>query len=394
MADYGVTPNNYNPDIITYSGQIGKIAKQIIETTGIKSKFDTFEKEPIEYGKDIEITIFEEATGVQYDPDNPPANVPNPKGHTLLFKTLDEQVYPVKINSWEIDKAVTSTEYAEDEATKIVDTLYNGDRKRKNEMIYNLLNSAASGAPNPDGSVQIVAGGSVPEVSDEASAKQLVILIKTFAAGMREDAAAHNPYALDKGAERVVLVIPYQTKAKLDVYLFAGSEQPDYLNYGVNEVLTVPAAETDGAIYLVDDKYIQMRTRKFKYAEEPIAGNDTVKAYLLTSRMYAACPFYTAVKITQSATPESNGILVKVVNGDANFVTATAITSAVDVQGANPSDGVSASNPIRITTVDEDSIAIKNTDTGSIAVTVAGGDAEAPVYVSATEDNPVTTKQI
>ncbi len=299
MADFGKTAAEYTPAVV-YSGQIGKIAKQIVEGENVPSLFDVFEKDEIDTGKDVEITVFESATGVAYDPKNPPANIPDPKGHTLYFTEYDEQVYPVFIDKWNIDKASISRERAEREAEVIVETLYDGERERTNAKNFAQLNAAVGGAPNPDGSVQIVETGSVPEVTDEATAREFVKAVKLVANGMRKSPVSYNPYGLKIPSSRVVLVVPYQTAVAVDVYLRSSVDNPEYLVYDVDDVVRVDASETNGAAYVVDVRYVQNRRRKYVYEEEPVFGTGgNVKAALVTSRMYAICPLFNGVRIKQ-----------------------------------------------------------------------------------------------
>lgn len=302
MADFGKQTANYTPGTIAYSGQIAKIARQVIESEEIKSKYDIFEKEPIENGgKDIEVTIYEAATGVAYSPTTEP-NAPNPVGNTLIFKTLTEKTYPVRINSWEIEKGALNLENAQRVADAVVGTLYDGDREDKNAQVEAILTAAAAGEPGAlGGATQIVSAGEYSPVTDKTSAEAVVEVIKTVSRGMRIDPARYNPVSLKKPAEQVALIMPYDLKAKIDTYLFAASSQPDYLNYGVDAVIEAATDDIGGAIYIVDYKYIQMYTRKFKYAEEPEAGTDSVKAFLHTSRIYAGCPLFCAVKLPKAA---------------------------------------------------------------------------------------------
>lgn len=324
MADFGVTADNYTPSQ-PISGIIGKIAKQVVEGMNTPSKFDIFDKDPVEYGKDVEISVYENATGQDYDPKGTNV-IPDPANHTLYFTEYDEKVYPVFINKWDIGKASKDRAYAEKSAGVIVETLYGGDNEHVKEMNYNQFNAAVAGEPAADGSVQIVNAGELPEITDEASAKAYLAAVKMVAAGMREEPEVYNPYALPKHPRQLALLIPYQDKIKLDVYARASNPNDSYLTYGVDEVITIPASKTSGASFIVDMRYVQNRVRKSVYEEYPVKhSGGNVEASLCTSRMYALCPLFDAAKLTKATPPEpepsnpeeqANGIAVQTLNAE------------------------------------------------------------------------------
>lgn len=301
MADFGKSATDYKPEL--YSGIIGKIAYQVVEGMDTISKFDTFNKESVETGKDIEITLYEDATGTAYSKDGQTV-IPDPVNHTLYFTEYDERTYLTKINKWDIDKASKDRDYAEKTAGVIVETLYGGDKARVKEQNYAqfIAAAAAAGAPNADGSVKIVSTGSVPEVTDEASARAVLSAIKLTASGMREEPEAFNPYALPKRPRHIVMLIPYQTRVKLELYLLTTIRNLNYSDYGVDEVIDIPANKVEGSIFIVDERYVQNRVRKMVYEEYPIQfSGGNVKAGLSTSRMYALCPLFPAAVIKQAA---------------------------------------------------------------------------------------------
>lgn len=302
MVDFGISASDYTPSQ-PISGIIGKIAKQVVEGMDTPEKFDIFDKEPIEEGKDVEISVYENATGVAYN-KNGQNVIPNPKNHTLYFTEYDEKTYTAFIDKWNIDKASKDMAYAEKSAGVIVETLYGGDRDNIRAQNYAQLAAAVAGVPTGDGSVQIVTGGSISEVKDEATAQAALAAIKLTAAGMREEPEAFNPYALPKVPRELALLIPYQTKVKIDVYARSKAEDNVYLEYGVDHVITIPASKTEGAIYIVDMRYFQNRRRRSVYEEYPVQfSGGNVKAGLTVSRMFALCPLFGAVKLPQAAEP-------------------------------------------------------------------------------------------
>lgn len=298
--DYGTPGASYKPSVI-FSGQIGKIAQQVIEGMDIRSKFDVFDKSDIEYGEGLEVTLYEEATGLEYNANGNYTSFPNPVGHTLLFNKTDDFVFFTKINKFDINKASFDAASAEKNAEVIVETLYDGDRLRKNTKVYELLNTAVAGTPSNAGTTQIVNGGQFAEVTDKATAEAFVLSVKLLAGAMRNEPEIVNPYGLKKTASRrIVLVLPYQLRVKVNTYLKAQSSDAEYLQYDVDEIVEVPATATGNAVYLVDDRYVMIKKRKFGYEEKNIFGTGgNVQAALVTSRGYWICPLFPAAKLTQ-----------------------------------------------------------------------------------------------
>lgn len=299
VPDYGTSGANYKPATI-YSGQIGKIAQQVIEGMEIPSKFDTFDKPDIEYGEALEVTLFEEATGIEYNKDGISGAIPDPKGHTLIFSSFDEFTFFTKIDYWNIARAMKDSAVAEKESEVIIETLYDADRLRKTGKVYELLNTATAGAPVGTGATQIVNAGQFVEITDKESALSCVTAVALVAAGMRNEPEAFNPYGFKKAARKIVAVIPYQIRVRVKNLLLSQSSNAELVTWGVDEIIEVPASKVNNAIYVVDERYLQLKRRRQRYEEKEIFGSGgNVKVALSVSRMYAACPFFPAAKLTQ-----------------------------------------------------------------------------------------------
>lgn len=303
-GDYGINSPDYKPALVqSSSGLIGKIARQIIEAEEVPEVFGVFNKEPIADGKDVEITIYEQATGKAYSQNGEnPAQAPDPKGKTLILNEYIEQSYSALIDNWNIAKAAIDSDYAARSAAAVVQTLYAGYAKDVNEKMYTIMKNAQAGTPNSDGTTNIVSIGDVPEVKDEETAREVLLAIKTAATGMKVDPKSFNPYAFEKKAERVALIIPYETRIKIDTYLYANTRQVDYVRYDVDDVVEVPATEVEGAIFVVDVRYIQKIPRRKKYDEAAIFNSGgNIAAGLAISELTGCCPFYCGVKLAQAA---------------------------------------------------------------------------------------------
>lgn len=302
-VDYGKAPSAYTPDIITYTGMLGKIAKQVVEGEGVRSLFDVFQKEDIEYGKDLEVVLYETATGMPYNRKALLTDrADDPAKHVLIFKELTERTYGVIVDENQIRQSANNATVAERNAEIIIDTLYQGANLEKNAYVMDIFTGLTAGVPLGD-NVNIVNGGSLAEISDEATARAFVLAVRQAAKKIRRGSASVNAYNLKKEANRVVMVTPSDNVDKVDVLLRMNVYNDEYSRFAVDDVVEYDASEypeANGATWIVDERFIQLRKQREYYGEQPIARSANVDAYLNTAYMYAACPLFSGVKISET----------------------------------------------------------------------------------------------
>ena len=298
MADYGIEAGEYAPDVITYTGQIGKIARQVIEGEGVVSEFGSLFGEDFTTGKDLEVAVYKAATGVDYSGTEAPA-APYPSSEVLLFKSAKKRTYPVRIDNNQIDESSIDAQAANKNAQEVVKTLYTGAFKDENGYVLSIFKDA-----DPDDD-EIIDGGTFVEIDDETKAKALLKEIKTFAKYIRRGSSEVNPKGLEVKAPRVCMLIPANVETELDVYARLSAENLDYTRYGIDEVFEyIPDAGENAEIYIFDARFAQIhRVHKDSYKEQPEAGCDNVKAYLHRYVQYAGCPLFSCVKLAEGATP-------------------------------------------------------------------------------------------
>lgn len=310
MADYGTSAADYTADVNTYSGLIGKIAKQIITDEGIKSEYAGLFKDPMRTGKDLEVAVYKKATGVDYSATDAPA-APFPAKEVLLFKQNKKRTYGVKLDQKEIDEGANDVAAATEAASAIVRTLYSGAYDEENGYIYSIFHEADA----EEG--QIIDAGNYEEPTDATTAKTLLAKIKNFAKYVRRGRAKVNPKGLNVRAEKVCLLIPTEALTAIDVWAKLDGQNLDFARLGVDEVYEYDVEEGENAeIYVFDSEYAQIRhVHADSYKEQPVAGCDNVNAYLHRYVMYAGCPLFSCVRMTETSGGAPSGVQHVIVDG-------------------------------------------------------------------------------
>jgi hypothetical protein len=300
MPDYGTKTNGYQATANLYSGMIGKIGKQLVEGETIESEFAGLFKEPYKTGRDLEIAVYKQATGVDYSATDAPT-APFPQAEVLLFKQATKRTYPVKIDDKEIRESVNDEAKAMETASAIVQSLYSGAFKEENDNIVSIFADAEAGVSGGD-ATKIVNGGTYAEPATENDAKSLLAQIKNWAKLIRRGKAVANPKGLEVKAPVVCALIPYNAVTGIDVYARMGAENVDYSRYGIDEVYEyVPEDGETPAVYIFDTRYAQIaKVHPDSYKEQEIAGCDNVNAFLHRYIQYAGCALFNAVKLTEA----------------------------------------------------------------------------------------------
>lgn len=294
--------SEYTPDTMTYSGRIGKIAKEVIEGESTPSKFNVFLKDIGEYGKDIEVSLYKKAQGAATTRTGA-VTFPAPTANVLLFKDWVQKTYPVRIDKLQIAESSTNGDTAAKNADEIVQTLYEGAEWDKNQNAMGAFSTLTAGIPSAEGATDIVELGGVPEITDEAGADAYLLAVKDAAKLMREGSPDVNPYGLNVRARRIVMIAPAQSVNRVDVYKRAGSFENKYTLFDVDEIIEYDPsmfAGTGAATFIVDERFAQFYERENEYEETKAKGNRGVDACLYTNNLFGICPLFNAVKIPQS----------------------------------------------------------------------------------------------
>ena len=299
-TDFGVNGANYAPDVLS-TGLIGKIARQVVEGEQVPYLFDSLSKGVVKYGKDIEVALFKAATG--QEPTENAVTGTKAAADVLYFKQWTPRVYSTNIDYDAIDDGAQSQENAERQAAVIIDTLYQGASKEKNANAIAAFAAAMVGVGTD--AAKLVSVGALPEIADEAGARSFLSVVKKAAKKVRRGSPSVNVKGLDVPANRVIMLTPSDNVTQVDVFQRIDAEQLDYSRFDVDEVIEYDAdkySALNGATFIFDERYAQFHEKARKYREREIIGADnggTILAALNTRDMYAICPLFNAVMITQ-----------------------------------------------------------------------------------------------
>ncbi|MCQ2398955.1 MAG: hypothetical protein MJ072_00425, partial [Clostridia bacterium] len=223
------------------------------------------------------------------------ASVPTTK--VLLYKDTTDKTYPVLIDAVDIDASAKDEASARDFAEKTIASLYSG---AESDTRANILAIFTDADASDD---EIIEGGTYSEPTTEENAKALLYQIKNFAKHIKKGATDVNPSGLKVKAPRVGLLLPVDAQTGIEVYAKLSAENVNYTDYNVDDVFTyiVETGET-AEIYVFDERYVQAyRRRKDTYEEQPIKGTGgSTNAYLTTFRIYAGCPLFSCVRLSEA----------------------------------------------------------------------------------------------
>lgn len=299
--DFGTGAATYAPDFLS-TGLIGKIAKQVVENETIPYLFASLDKGAVKYGKDIEIELIKAASGRTPIPTSP--SFDQTRAEALYFKTWTPRVYATQIDYDAIDDGAQSEANAQAQAAKIIDSLYQGASKDKNQFSIDAIVAAIATAGTA--SKKILKLGDAAEIVDEATANAYLLDVKNAAKKVRRGSPSVNPSGLDVPADRVVMIAPASNVTRIDVYKRTNTEQLDYARFDVDEVIEYDAdkyGELNGATIIADERYFQFHEKARKYRERELIGaanGGVVNIALNTRDMYALCPLFNAVVFGQS----------------------------------------------------------------------------------------------
>jgi hypothetical protein len=298
MADFGATGANYSPDVLS-TGLIGKIAKQVVEGESVPYLFSSLDKGQITTGKDLEIALIKAAVGVDPTADSP--DFEKPEFLTRYFKEWLPKVFPVMVDYEDIDDGATNEANAEAQASKIVDSLYQGASKFKNEQAI----AAFVAAIAPEAG-HITNVGGAEEITNEATANSYLSLVKRIAKKVRRGSPSVNVDGLDIPAERVVMIAPADRITQIDVYKRTATEQLEYARFDVDEVIEYDPdkfSAMNGATIICDERYVQFYEKARHYSERLRVGADngnSVEAALNVRLAFWLCPLFNAAVITEA----------------------------------------------------------------------------------------------
>lgn len=290
----GTTPASYTPTVNPYSGAIGKVAKSVLENSGITSKFSSLMKDNIDTGDTLELTLFKEATGNDYI--EPIANSSHvvvnakPSDFVHYWKNWTRKRFDTRISRNDIRKVSTDISKVNEYASKVVQALYDGDRKTLNADVEGLCAWAIQNN-------KIIKDETPTDI--EGLLKAIKTAIDKFMYPTESNKAGINKAGLtvESKPSDIVVLIPASIATDIDVDINAGAYNLDKV--AINAEIIKVADLTH--VIVADKRFFQIRTRLYEYAEDSLGAFLTTNAYLHTERQYAIANCFNAVALKMAS---------------------------------------------------------------------------------------------
>lgn len=298
-------------------GIINKVSKTILTTLIVREVFEEFKRGSADLGDTVEEIHVNLAKEHLYD---------SKKGEAEVFKTEDPDVsafyhkinrkvfYKQSIADSEIIRAFNSWNGVTNLVTKIINSMYNGNRNDEYKYMKLIIESAFAG-----GAFHIVPVG---DISTAEGMKKMVEKAREYSLLCR-DVNHYNPAGVENTtqADSQYVILPAKTQAKLDVNVLASAfnmSNSDFLgkkidiNYFGNEEIV--GALIDRNFYVVFDQIFEVRN---------IYNPENMKwtYWLHVHQFLSYSPFHTAIAFV-SGTPDD--------------ITAITLTPPVSVLGKSP----------------------------------------------------------
>lgn len=290
--DAGVIPANYEPNSIEdLGGMIGKIAFQVIRGVGSYNPLKLFEKKLPENGDTIEQAIVEMASARAYDKTGASAlSRKTPSLKVKYFKKWNRATYDTTVDIPEIRKVLQTGKGAAEIATKLVNSLGEGENDETFTQLKNLL---AWGRQDGIGKV-LKKFATINYTQTGIDYKNFLITLKDTIKGMQFVNSDFNTASLKRKTEKedIVILMPYQLKNRVDVDELAGvfnlekaeiEKRIIELDTGTEEI----SSKDTYVVYVLDRNAVLNYVRLYEMADQKNADGLFWNYFLHTEKMYA-----------------------------------------------------------------------------------------------------------
>jgi len=290
--DAGVIPANYEPtEIEDLGGMIGKIAFQVIRGVGSFNPLKVFEKKLPENGDTIEQAIVELASARAYDKTG--ANALTRKTPSLkvkYFSKWNRVTYDTSVDIPQIRKVLQTGKGAAEIATKIVNSLGEGENDETYNQLKNLLKWGRQ-----DGAGKVLKKiATINYGQTGIDYKNFLITLKDTIKGMQFVNADFNMASLKRKTEKedIVILMPYQLKNRVDVDELAGVFNLEKAEIEKRIIELDTGTETIGgkstyAVYALDRNAVLNYVRLYDMISQPNGDGYFINYFLHTDKMYA-----------------------------------------------------------------------------------------------------------
>jgi hypothetical protein len=245
---------------------VNKIAMTLVHDRTLQNPLAILKKGGMPLGKDMEELWVNPATADTFDGSDSanPWTQKKPDVKVIYHRMNRQDVYEVTITRQQLKAAFVSYEALGQLIEAITNSLYSGDNYDEFMLFKNLMRDAIDAA-------EVVKINLDANVTDEATAKDLIRHIKTVSKAMQFPGSTFNSYTPGVGenkvitwtpANRQILILRSDVSALIDVDVLATAFNMNKAEIGTRtfEVDTFMEAEGDRPVYalLVDESWFQI----------------------------------------------------------------------------------------------------------------------------------------
>lgn len=288
------------------NGLINKVSKTIISKLMVRQVLEQFKRGSTEFGDTIEEVHVNLAKEHVYDAVNGETKVFQreiPDVQAFYHKVNRKVFYKKTISDADVIRAFNSWSGVESLVTKIVESLYGGNRSDEYKYMKLIIESAYAA-----GAFHIVPVG---DIETDAGMKKLIEKAREYSL-LARDVNHYNPTGVDNASDldSQFIILPAKTQAKLDVNMLASAFNMDKteflgkkvdINYfGNNEIYAILI---DRDFYVVFDNLFEVRSMN---NPENLCTN----YWLHVHQTLSYSPFNTAIAFVKQQTARLTAILV------------------------------------------------------------------------------------
>lgn len=280
---------------------VNKIYLQIIHNRSFTNPLAILKRGGAPLGSTVEEIHVNPAEAMRYDPTATTLLTQHAPDAAAVYHSLNRQdVYPLTISRDDLRQAFTSWQAFGDMIDANTNALYSGSYIDE----FNLMLSLFSGAVDIDAIRTMV----VDPITDETSAKAMIKTMRALNRKFQLPSTLYNSYAQQAGEgasprktwcrpEDIIVIIPADTEAALDVDVLAAAFNIDRAQFIANQVIIVDSFGTDSPIQAVmcDRAFTQVYDNL--QVAEPFRNPQTLSVtyFLHVWQTYSASPFANAV---------------------------------------------------------------------------------------------------
>lgn len=293
---------------------VNKIYLQIIRARAFRNPLAKLKKGNAPLGADIEEIHTNPVTPTAYDATAETLlKQAAPDVATIYHRLNRQDVYKLTIERADLRQAFTSWDAYGNMIDANVNALYSGNYIDEFRLMLNTLTGATTG--------NAIVTKTVTDVTDEASAKELVKTMRAMNRKFQLPSTEYNCYAALQTAagvetptprttwcnpEDVVVVITADTESTIDVDVLAAAFNIDRAQFIANNVIVVDSFGEDSNIValMFDRAYIQVYDNLF--IAEPFRNPETLATtyFMHVWQTYSASPFANAVAFVKAEEQE------------------------------------------------------------------------------------------